>query len=245
MPPKKVQAASKNAKKARTADGSKSTLGVAGEEAQSQSNDKSSSVPLKRQASESNEPPPKAPRRSARGAQTTATDPIQITKFLLSSSSLELCHPRDEVEDLKNRGPQLRTYDSSTFSPFEELACAIILSRPISHALGLRSIRTVFNEPYSFTTPRKIREAGYEGVRKALDEARTQHRQKTAEELLILANAAVDTLGDGDEEDVTLEEVREGGAHEFEKVRTSPKPQRITSLPPLVYTVLYAHSNPS
>ncbi|KAI4166207.1 MAG: hypothetical protein LQ342_000093 [Letrouitia transgressa] len=217
MPPKKVQAESRKAKEATTTDGPKSTLDVADEEAQSQTNDASSNVPLKRKAPESNEPSPKAPRRSARGAQTTATDPIHIAKFLLSPSSLDLCRPKDEIEDIKNRGFQLRTYASSTFSPFEELACAIILSRPISHALGLRSIRTIFNDPYSFATPRKIREAGYEGVRKALDEARTQHRQKTAEELLILANAVVDTLGDGDEEDVTLEKVRKDSAHELEK----------------------------
>ena len=93
----------------------------------------------------------------------------------------------------------------------------MILSRPISHALGLRSIRTIFNEPYGFTTPKKIREAGTEGCRKALDHARTQHRQKTAEELVILADAVVETLGNG-EDDVSLERVREECDHDVEKV---------------------------
>ncbi|KAL9036964.1 MAG: hypothetical protein Q9214_005904 [Letrouitia sp. 1 TL-2023] len=214
MPPKKIQPKPKKSQEATTTDGSKS---AAIQDAQSQNDSVSSGVPLKRQGPESNNPPPKAPRRSARGAQTTATDPIQLTKFLLSPSSLDLCCPKDEIEDVRNRGPQLRTYTSSTFSPFEELTYAIILSRPISHALGLRSIRTIFNDPYHFTTPKTIREAGHEGVRKALDEARTQHRQKTAKELLLLANAVVDTLGDGDEEDVALEKVRKDGAHELEK----------------------------
>ena len=94
----------------------------------------------------------------------------------------------------------------------------MILSRPIGHMLGLRSIRTIFNPPYEFTTPKKIREAGNEGCRKALDEARTQHRQKTAEELVLLAEAVVDRLGHGDE-DVSLERVREESGHECEKER--------------------------
>ncbi|KAL9611214.1 MAG: hypothetical protein Q9167_004128 [Letrouitia subvulpina] len=223
MPPKKAKAESKKAKEAKATNDSNSAPDTAVQETQSQSDGVSSSIPSKRQAPESNEPPPKAPRRSARGAQTATIDPTQMTKFLLSPSSLDLCRPKDEIEDVKNRGPQLQTYASSTFSPFEELVCAIILSRPISHALGLRSIRTIFNDPHCFTTPRRIREAGFEGVRKALDEARTQHRQKTAEELLILANAMVDTLGDGDEEDVTLEKVRKDSAHDFEKVRKGQK----------------------
>ena len=176
-------------------------------------------VPSKRKAKTTDEPS-KAPRRSSRGVQQTPTDPVQMLKFLLSAKSLDLCRPKDEIEDLKSRGPDTRTYSSSSFSPFEELLCAVILSRPISHALGLRSIRTIFNEPYGFTTPKKIREAGAEGCRKALDEARTQHRQKTAEELVILANAVVESLGDGDE-DVNLERVRKESDHDVEKVRVA------------------------
>lgn len=84
--------------------------------------------------------------------------------------------------------------------------------------LGLRSIRTIFNPPYEFTTPRTIREAGAEGCRKALDEARTQHRQKTAEELVILADAVVDHLGNG-EDDVSLERVREECERDMGKER--------------------------
>lgn len=112
----------------------------------------------------------------------------------------------------------MRTYISSKFSPFEELVSALILSRPISHALGLRSIRTIFNEAYNLTSPKMIREAGNEGCRKALDDARTQHRQKTAEELVILADAVVESLGTG-EEDVSLERVREECGKDVEKER--------------------------
>ncbi len=182
-------------------------------------------VPSKRKAKTSDEPS-KAPRRSARGTQQAPTDPAQMLRFLLSPASLDLCRPKDEIEDLKARGPDIRTYSSSDFSPFEELVCAVILSRPISHALGLRSIRTIFNEPYEFTTPKKIREVGMEGCRKALDHARTQHRQKTAEELVMLADAVVETLG-GEEDDVSLERVRKESDHNVEKVRLALTNSRV------------------
>ncbi len=55
-----------------------------------------------------------------------------------------------------------------------------------------------------------------EGCRKALDRARTQHRQKTAEELVGLADAVVESLGDG-EDDVSLERVRKECDHDVEK----------------------------
>ncbi|KAL8672505.1 MAG: hypothetical protein Q9168_003043 [Polycauliona sp. 1 TL-2023] len=157
----------------------------------------SSAVPSKRKA-KSDDAPARAPRRSARGAVKPQPDPVALINYLLSPGSLDSCRPKDEIEDAKTRS-SLRTYSSSTFSPFEELMCAVILSRPISHALGLRSIRTLLNEPYNLTSPKKIRAGGFESVIKAVNEARTQHRQKTATELVMLADAVVDHLGDDDE----------------------------------------------
>lgn len=93
----------------------------------------------------------------------------------------------------------------------------MVLSRPISHALGLRSIRTIFNDPWKLNTPESLREAGPDGRRKALDEARTQHRQKTADELGLLAGVLVDKLGD-DEDDVAMERVRRECNYDVEKV---------------------------
>ena len=176
---------------------------------------KSDGTSKKRKAAAPSEPN-KAPRRSARSAGPV--DTLKMLQFLLSPSSLHLCRPKEESEESKSRGPGFRTYSACAFTPFEELVCAVILSRPIGHMLGLRSIRTIFNPPYEFTTPKKIREAGNEGCRKALDEARTQHRQKTAEELVLLADAVVESLGDGDE-DVSLERVREESGHDCEKER--------------------------
>ena len=166
-------------------------------------------------ASDSN----KAPRRSARSAAPSAPpDTVKVLQFLLSPSSLDHGRPKDEIEDVKTRGADIKTYSTSTFTPFEELVCAVILSRPIGHMLGLRSIRTIFNAPYEFTTPKKIREAGNDGCREALDKARTQHRQKTAEELVLLADAVVNSLGHGDV-DVSLERVRKESEHDHERER--------------------------
>ena len=164
----------------------------------------------------------KAPRRSARSTPATNIDPIKILQFLLSPAALDLCRPKDEIEDLKSLNTDTRTYSSSNFTPFEELVCALVLSRPIGHMLGLRSIRTIFNAPYELNTPKTIREAGYDGCREAFDKARTQHRQKTAEELVLLADGVVDHLGSG-EDDVSLEKVREETGHDAGKEREMMK----------------------
>lgn len=84
--------------------------------------------------------------------------------------------------------------------------------------LGQRSIRTLFNPPHDLTTLAAIRKAGYDGVRAALDEARTQHRQKTAEQLVALADFVVG--GESmDGKDTSLEAVREAAGHDAEKER--------------------------
>lgn len=179
-------------------------------------NDAKTDGPSKKRKAATTSEPNKAPRRSTRSA--APVDTVKMLQFLLSPSSLDLCRPKEETQESQTRGSDFRTYSASAFSPFEELVCAVILSRPIGHMLGLRTIRTIFNPPHAFTTPKKIREAGNEGCRKALDEARTQHRQKTAEELVLLADTVVESLGDGDE-DVSLERVREESGHDREKER--------------------------
>lgn len=116
--------------------------------------------------------------------------PTQVVKFLLSDAALDICRPEDEVSDVNDRG-DIITY-SSLLTPFEELLCAVILSRPISHRLGLRTIRTLLNPPYSFRDPVAIKMAGQKKVREALESAHTQHKDKTAEEITLLANAVSD-----------------------------------------------------
>lgn len=218
MPPKKAQTKGSAAKKPTEAGANPRPTAESKSEApgtETESDVKADGTSKKRKAPASSEPN-KAPRRSARSA--ASVDAVKMLRFLLSPTSQNLCRPKEEIEESKTRGPEYRTYSTSTFTPFEELVCAVILSRPIGHMLGLRSIRTIFNPPYEFTTPKKIREAGNEGCRQALDKARTQHRQKTAEELVLLADAVVDSLGNGDE-DVSLERVREASGHDHEKER--------------------------
>ncbi|KAL8781384.1 MAG: hypothetical protein Q9213_006039 [Squamulea squamosa] len=207
MPPKKAATPAGEPKKQESNDKKLDKLEESADAGSKSESRNSSTVPSKRKG-KTKDTPAKAPRRSARGAAQTQPDRVKLINYLLSPDSLDSCRSKDEIEDVKNRGSDLRTYSSSTFSPFEELICAVILSRPISHALGLRSIRTLFNDPHDFTTPKKIREGGFESMIKAINEARTQHRQKTAEELVLLADAVVEHLGDGDE-DVSLDREKE------------------------------------
>ncbi|KAJ4375515.1 hypothetical protein N0V86_007047 [Didymella sp. IMI 355093] len=112
----------------------------------------------------------------------------QILKFLLSDAAVEICRPEDELEDLSKRGKDIKTY-AQLLSPFEELVCAVVLSRPISHRLGLRTIRTILNPPYEFKDAETIKAAGAEKIYQSLDDARTQHRGKTTEEIEHIAEA--------------------------------------------------------
>ena len=212
MPPKKAQTQGSAATEKPT------DAGATAERKEEAPISKPNGTAKKRKASTASDPN-KAPRRSARSAAPSAPPNIvKILQLLLSPSSLDHSRPKDEGEDVKTHGTDIKTYSTSTFTPFEELVCAVILSRPIGHMLGLRSIRTIFNAPYELTTPKKIREAGNDGCREALDKARTQHRQKTAEELVLLADAVVNSLGHGDE-DVSLERVREESEHDHERER--------------------------
>ncbi|OAL26640.1 hypothetical protein AYO20_09981 [Fonsecaea nubica] len=128
----------------------------------------------------------KAPRQgtrsSPRNTETTASLK-QLLKFLLSGSAMPYCFPADELDDARSTAREYKSYSltsPASFTPFEHLLCAHMLSKPLSHTLGMRSIRTLLNEPFSLTSPEAIISAGEQGVWDALEAARTQHRQKTA-----------------------------------------------------------------
>ena len=133
---------------------------------------------------------------------------FQTLKYLLSPAALDLCRPNDESKELANnpREKGYRTYSGTAFTPFEELLSAIILSRPISHSLGHRSIRTILNAPYNFNTPKAIRKAGQKKAHQSMFDARTQHKEKTAIGIVKLADVVAEKLSD--EDDTTLESVR-------------------------------------
>lgn len=150
-----------------------------------------------------------------------SASPEQVLAFLLSNRSLEICRPEDETKDLSQRGKGIVTY-AQLLSPFEELLCAVILSRPISHRLGLRAIRTILNPPYEFKDADSIKAAGAENIHQALDDARTQHKGKTTEEIELIAEAVADNNWGNDLEKIR-KQAKNAVDRERENLRASVK----------------------
>lgn len=175
-----------------------------------QANPKTADEPSKKRGkAASTDEPRKASRRSGRGASKGEPSQQQLLNYLLSPAAAELTRPDDELEDVKARG-DIRTYSASTLNPFEELLCAVILSRPISHRLGLRTIRTVLNDPYNFTSAREVQDAGDEKRLKAVYDARTQHKDKTATQMGDIAKAVLENFTSGNDKDGTqLQKLRD------------------------------------
>ena len=122
----------------------------------------------------------KEPRKGTKSSSRGKSAPTehQILQFLLSPKSLRLCYPQDELDAPESK--KYSTSSPSTFSPFEHLLTVSLLSKPLSHMLGMRSTRTLLNSPFCLTTPKVISDVGEKRVWEALEVARTQHRQKTA-----------------------------------------------------------------
>ena len=170
----------------------------------------------RKQTTDSNRPQ-KAPRRSGRSASKSQPSQEQLLNYMLSKSAEELCRPEDETADIQSR-KNIRTYSSSVLNPFEELLCAIILSRPISHRLGLRTIRTVLNEPYKFNSAKAVKNAGEEKIYEAVWEAKTQHKGKTTEEIGRVADVVLEKFtGKGDKDGTQLKKVLDDNGGDVEK----------------------------
>lgn len=173
------------------------------------------SSPRKRKDSTQDEasggsPPAKAARASP-SSNSLDQGQTQVLRFLLSPHALPYTAPEAEA----SQPSDVRTYATARLTPFEELLAAVVLSRPVAHALGQRAIRTLLNPPYGLTTPSKSRAAAEEGkVLEALREARTQHKAKTAEAIGRLADVAVERWGDGG-----LEGVRKEGGWDCDEER--------------------------
>jgi len=173
----------------------------------------------RKQSAKSQEEPNKVSRKSARGTPKAQPSEEQLLRYLLSAAALDLCRPNDESEQLKEGSKDLRTYSSSALTPFEELLCATILSRPISHRLGHRTIRTVLNPPYNFTSPKAILDAGKEKVVQSVWDARTQHKEKTAGEISLVADVIADKFSTSDATDASLEKVRKEAEKDVDRIR--------------------------
>ena len=177
----------------------------------------------KRKKSANNSEPQKEARRSGRSAPKSQASEEQLMNYLLSKDAEELCRPDEESQDIKNRG-NIRTYSGTVMNLFEELLCAAILSRPISHRLGLRSIRTILNEPYNFTSARFVKNAGSKKHHQAFWDARTQHKQKSAEEVGQIADVVLEKFtAKGDKEGTQLQKALDDNGGDVDKALDSIK----------------------
>ncbi|PWN39981.1 hypothetical protein IE81DRAFT_325987 [Ceraceosorus guamensis] len=116
-----------------------------------------------------------------------------------------------------------RGYTSPGLTPFAELICAILLSKPLSHRLGLRTIATLFSPPFGLYTPEALEKAGKEGRREPMYEARTQHKDKTADQLGDVVQGLREICGDNEQDVIQLKAVREAvqGQKRNEAVETA------------------------
>lgn len=128
-----------------------------------------------------------APRMPEPKITTAKPASVQVLKCLFSDTGLGLSRPQDEILDVQARG-NINTY-SKLLTPFEELLCAVVLSRAIPHDVGLHIIRSVLNAPYKFSSSVAIKIAGPEKVKQALRDIRSQHSGKVAEEIDAIAEA--------------------------------------------------------
>lgn len=154
--------------------------------------------------------PNKIPRRSARSANsnTARPSPVKTLSYLLSASAAPLSSPSHETDALSSDST-LRAYTSTIpLTPFEELLGAVILSRPISHSLGQRALRYLINPPRNLTTPAAVQALPEGQVHTWLDEARTQHKAKTAEQIRQLADLIVEKGWAANAEDAQLTGLR-------------------------------------
>lgn len=107
-------------------------------------------------------PPSKAAKTSP-SLRNENDNTSELIAFLLSPAGLELClNPTSQPKTIAEPNQALRDYFSPNLTPFEHLICAVILSRPISHNLGQRTIATVLNESWNWSNAQKVLDAGKE-----------------------------------------------------------------------------------
>ncbi|KAN0065534.1 hypothetical protein ACQY0O_001371 [Thecaphora frezii] len=132
--------------------------------------------------------------------------------------------PRNDDESSTKR----LTYPNSDLTPFQTLLASVLISKPISHRLQFRAIETLLNGPFWLRTVADIESVGEEGVREALWTARTQHKEKSAQQVVELCRQVrgweeevVDDLKGMREK--ALEKVEEGKRGQREQVAKAIK----------------------
>ncbi|WVF65777.1 hypothetical protein IAT40_000511 [Kwoniella sp. CBS 6097] len=97
-------------------------------------------------------------------------------------------------------GPGLIRYPFSPMTPFQTLVACLLLSKPLSHKLGIRTITTLLNQPFDFGTFSTLAETDDERRREGMWAARTQHKEKTADQLGELVDGVRGLNGEGEED---------------------------------------------
>lgn len=100
-------------------------------------------------------------------------------------------------------------YPLVPLTPFLTLLSTLLLSKPLSHNLQLRTVNTILNPPFNLRTVAALKEAGEEGIRNAIWESRTQHKEKTAAQMWQLVEGVIEMEGTEAEEADQLLMMRE------------------------------------
>ncbi|WVQ93419.1 hypothetical protein IAU59_000490 [Kwoniella sp. CBS 9459] len=104
--------------------------------------------------------------------------------------------------DRKSRSARLIRYPFSPMTPFQTLVACLLLSKPLSHKLGIRTITTLLNPPFDFGTFSSLADTDEERRREGMWAARTQHKEKTAAQLGELVDGVRGLNGEGEEDDL-------------------------------------------
>jgi hypothetical protein len=214
MPPKKAQQLAKDATKKQKQEDQEQVNGIHDDRKPRPNNkgkDENPSTKKRKMPPTKTSKPAKEPRQGAKASSRGKDAPTQkqLLQFLLSEKSLSFCYPEDELNAKASK--KYSSTSPTTFSPFEHLLTASLLSKPLSHMLGMRSTRTLLNPPFSFNSAKAIAEAGEKRVWEALEVARTQHRQKTASYVIQMAEHFAD--------DPNLKRVKQDPVSEVQKVK--------------------------
>ncbi|WWC68645.1 uncharacterized protein I206_102576 [Kwoniella pini CBS 10737] len=93
-------------------------------------------------------------------------------------------------------------YPHSNMTPFQILLSSLLLSKPLSHKMGLRTISTLLNPPFNFGKFEIFEKSDEDKFRESLLSARTQHREKTVNQLIDFAQGVKGLNGEGEENDL-------------------------------------------
>lgn len=149
-----------------------------------------------------------------KSGKTDSSSDAAIIEYLTSATALDEISPEEILGKDKEKDTR---YPQSDLSPFGCLISALLLSKPFSHRLGMRAIHTVLNDPYSFTTPKKVADAGGDDRWQALMDAHTLHKEKTSGQLRDLAAYIKESYAD-DYDSAELEQFRSAAGGDVQKL---------------------------